>query len=401
MKKLRLFISILILIFGVATIYFLSYKWIVIGLILFSTPLLFQTNKKTSIQLSAILFGVFLVIQSLLSPYLSGRQLKTLNPNLDMTWDVKSGIAGINGLQHITTDSKGFRVTKNIDYTKKEPLRIFVIGGSTTEQLLIDDHQTWTHLLQQKIENKINRDVEVINCGVSGTRTVHNYQTLLEISNFKPDMIIFHLGLNDMYYHILSHFNPIISFSFDRTILGKKIKHFFNYLIRLIINNKNSNGIHVIDGDIYDKDRNSLARKIKKKFQPDDVSSNFKFYLNKIINQCKKTNIPCIFVTQPNGYHDGVSENFKMGFWMTPPESKYTVDFKSMIFLSKLYNNYIIEVAQKNGIQCLDLAKQIPPNFDYIYDDCHYNTNGVKKVSELVSHFLLPIIKPLSGGTEN
>ena len=66
--------------------------------------------------------------------------------------NVVKGIPGISGLQTITTDHMGFRVTKSIDYAHKKGWRLFAIGASTTEEIYLDDHKTWTHLLQEKLE---------------------------------------------------------------------------------------------------------------------------------------------------------------------------------------------------------------------------------------------------------
>ncbi len=390
----RIIISLLILLFGIGTTWFLSYKWIIVGTVLFSIPLLSQASKNIMVKSFAIWFGIFLIFQSLLSPVLTGKQLKTLKPNMDMTWDVRGGIPGIEGLQHITTDLKGFRVTKSVNYTQKKAYRIFTIGGSTTEQLLLDDHRTWTHLLQQNIENNSNLDVEVINCGVSGTRARHNYHSLLEISEYMPDLVIFHLGINDMYYHILSNFNPFISLSFDRTIIGKKIKILFNKLTGPKVTSASQTGPKVTLGEDYSRKRNSLARSKEKRFRPDRVSKDYRYYLDKIIKHCKERNIKCVFMTQPSGYQEGASEEFKKGFWMTPPEAKYTLDFDSMIFTSKVYNKYLVELAQMNKIPVLDLTEKIPASYDYMYDDCHFNSNGVKKVSTLLTQFLLPVVAP-------
>ena len=90
---------------------------------------------------------------------------------LDVTVNViGNAIPGIHGLQHITTDAKGFRVTPPIDYGTKRGLRIFAIGGSTTEQIYLDDKATWTYLLQTKLARALGRPVEVINAwGVRST----------------------------------------------------------------------------------------------------------------------------------------------------------------------------------------------------------------------------------------
>jgi hypothetical protein len=86
-----------------------------------------------------------------------------LKPNLDYKIDVDEGaIPGIVGVQHITTDEKGFRVTPPVDYTEKSGLRIFTIGGSTTVDIYLDDRATWTHHLQENLKAGLDRPVEAI-----------------------------------------------------------------------------------------------------------------------------------------------------------------------------------------------------------------------------------------------
>lgn len=389
----RIVLSVLILLFGLVTTWSLSYKWICVGFILFSIPLLFQLSKNLLIKSYAIWFGVFLVMQSIISPVIKDRQIKTLKPNIDIRLDVRDGIPGITGLQHITTDSSGFRVTKRIDYTDGTPYRIFVMGGSTTEQIYLDDNKTWTHLLQKRLGENVNFNIEVINTGLSGTRTKHHFITLSEIAKYKPDMVIFLLGLNDWDHHIRSHFDPFIPVSFDRTFLGKFIKYRFYNLTEEEGFPKKGTKPEIVTGTDYDRKRGSLSRNVRKSFRPKSVLKSYIRYLNKIVTFCKKIDVICVFLTQPSGYQKDASEDFKRGFWMTPPDTRYTLDFESMVYISELYNDYLIEFAKRNNIYAFDLSKKIPPTYEYFYDDCHFNIHGANRVSEVLFQFLIPVVK--------
>jgi hypothetical protein len=127
MKRMRWFFSVAVLFFGIITIDLESLKWSVLGLSLYSLPLLLQFTKREEFHIWALWGGIFLIIQSFLSPDLISNNFKTLQPNTHRILNVKSGIPGINGKQIITTDSKGFRTTKEIDYQNDKTYRIFAI----------------------------------------------------------------------------------------------------------------------------------------------------------------------------------------------------------------------------------------------------------------------------------
>ena len=392
----RIAISSLVLLFGIGTTWSLSYKWIILGSLLYAIPLLFQITKRSILKSIGIWIGIFLLTQSLISSYIMERKMKTLKPFFNKTWDVRGGIAGVNGLQRITTDAKGFRVTKTINYDKKESIRIFAFGSSSTEQIFIDDTKTWTHLLQQKLEDKVQDQVEVINAGVSGTRVIHCYVTLENIKGYKPDIAIFYVGMNDAYQHILTYFDPLYRFAFDNTFLGRQIKGLFYTF-------KNENpGDHskpeIVYGEDYDRKRDSLGRSPTKTFRPGAVSKNFDKYVQRIIDVCRRNGIICIFMTQRCGYQESASDKFKKGFWMTPPETRYTLDFDSLVYISELYKNYVVNLGANEGVYVFDTESVILPSYDFLYDDCHLNINGAGRISEALSEFIVPIIGNLKSG---
>jgi len=390
---MRWIFACVVFLFGVLTIDTESLKWGILGFAVFSAPLFLQLSNSKSLRIWALWGGCFLIVQTLLTPLAVNRDFKTLPPNARQMVDIKSGIPGINGLQLITTDAKGFRTTKKINYASDKSYRIFAIGGSTTEQIYLDDKKTWTHLLQERLSSTTGLDVEVINTGVSGLRALHHLATLENIANLHPDMAIFLVGINDWDRYIENSFSPESEKSefemfrerliFRESLMGSAILQAFNILKHAM--EKERPLIKEENGEYYTKQRGSLSRKIVHVFHPEKVQKSYEKYLEEISTTCHANKIRCLFVTQPSGYQAGASEEYKNGFWMTPPNQSYTLDFQSMVTIAKLYNNYLVDYARSHNHDICDAAPELAPSYDAFYDDCHFNTEGARKLSEVIA----------------
>ncbi len=170
-----------------------------------------MANSRIEIlkQLGVTIVFVFIANQAL-SPFifthLREKMLLTLPPNIDWHLRVVGDVMpGFDGVQHVTTDGKGFRTTPAIDYQQKPAgtSRVFAIGASTTEELYLDDRKTWTHLLQDGLATAMGTRVEVVNTGVSGLRSPHHLVTLNHIARYQPDLVLILMGVNDWNHQIL------------------------------------------------------------------------------------------------------------------------------------------------------------------------------------------------------
>jgi hypothetical protein len=171
----------------------ISTKWVVATITIYAVPLVAQVIPSTMIRVLALWFGAFLVLQTIMTPLIKAQRdpFVTLTANLDYRTQFPDGvITGIEGIQHISTDEKGFRVNPRVDYARKAGLRIFAIGASTTVDIYLDDNATWTHLLQESLREKLRRKVEVINTGVSGLRAYELTTTLQPSGKFQNTSLI-------------------------------------------------------------------------------------------------------------------------------------------------------------------------------------------------------------------
>ena len=82
-----------------------------------------------------------------------------------------------------------------------------------------------------------------------------------------------------------------------------------------------------------------------------NVSEEYKIWLNKIVQICKKNSIQCIFVDQPSMYDISNLNNDKLLLWMNPPYVDYKIDFKDMIRIKNVYNDYLEGFSLQNEIK--------------------------------------------------
>lgn len=385
--SLRWGISFIFFLFGIVSIDISSLEWAICGLLLYSIPVILQFFRSDYLRYWSLWIGFFLLVQTFLTPLLTDKNFKTLFPNLNMVINVKGGLPGIQGRQRITTDQKGFRVTKKVDYGSTKCFKIFAIGGSTTEQIALDNEKTWTHLLQEKLTPIINKEVFVINTGLSGLRAEHHLSTLKKIVGYHPDMVLFLFGINDWNQHIKDHFSLSRKDFIEKikkgralillknTLLGNALKS-----IKFITGGKNQDEPQVKQdyGEYYSKQRGSLDRNQKVTFKPSSVHPHYERTLVEISSICKENEIDCIFITQPSGYQIGADKEFKAGFWMTPPNEEYTLNFESIVHIASLYNKFLIEFARQRGHKVCDLAHEFSPSYQFFYDDCHFNLKGAE-----------------------
>lgn len=369
---------------------FLFFEFLIIFFLFLKN--LFIANFAIIICLNFLLTPIFFEIQ-FDPPY---RQANTENIIL---WE-KNTEKGFLKTQHkITTDSKGNRVNKTINYEKKsdETLRILAFGGSTTEQSGLENNLIWSNTLiglvkDYRIQNKKN--YEMINFGISGTRSIHHYFTFKRNLELNPDAVIFLLGVNDWNYHIVNinekfiFPNLEIAFDYRTSILHKVSSKLISLVKRKVltkkspkINLKKKNSVNPVK-DIIQKNID-LKNNIKNytKLDLKEVSPRYKYWLNKIIKTCEKHNIKCIFADQPSLYNISQKNN-KNKLWMNPPYKDYKISFKEMVETKDIYNLFLEKKIKEKNLKFCKLSDKIVSNEIFFVDDVHFTPKGSKAVAK-------------------
>ena len=371
---------------------YINMKLLIVTVAIHVFPVISLTLPSLLLRVYGIWFGVFLIIQYLISPPLvdAGDYL-TLPPNMNVTIDVVGdAMPGIQGIQRITTDAMGFRVQPPVDYEHKRGFRIFAIGASTTEQIFLDDRSTWTYLLQEQLAAKTGRPIEVINTGLSGIRALHHLAMFRRILDYAPDCAVFLVGVNNWNKHIKEHFGWDYSrrkeakrLLFNRTLLARALSSVYHTLT------DEDESVRTVDGSFYSMQNDSLARADRRTLAFDDVAPDYRAQIEEIGATCRAAGVPCVFLTQPHGYSPMANPEYRRYFWMTPFNEDYTLDLASMGGIANLYNQYLIRFARKQGHNLIDLAAAMPAGTASFYDDVHFNTEGAQRVANVLTDELI------------
>jgi hypothetical protein len=354
------------------------------------------------IRWTAAWAGGFLALQCLLTPLVRDIDFIALAPHVVEVIDVRGdGMPGIEGVQRITTDGEGFRTSVPIDYTRPAAgLRVFTIGGSTTEEIHHDDRRTWSTLLGERLEERLGRPVEVANTGVSGTRTPHHAATLEHVLPLHPDVAVFLVGVNDWNEQVrrlmaLGPERAPESFAVLETHRRLRALTLGESLLAVALDRLKS-GRHfgataeaaaprIERGEYYTRQNHSLDRPHRVELRPENVDPIFAAYLERIAATCHRAAIVCVFVTQPHGYRAGTTEEYRARFWMTPPNADYTLGLPSLEALADLYNGYVVRAGRDLGVAVCDVAGGIEPSFRHLYDEVHLNLEGSRHLADLLA----------------
>ena len=113
-----------------------------------------------------------------------------------------------------TRDLYGFR-----DREKElSKIDILAVGGSTTDERYLKNEDTWTNLLQRKLSNYFQKDIDVVNSGIDGQSTfghIWNFENWYnKLENFNPKYIIFYVGINDVLFQPEKYVSSSSKFNF-------------------------------------------------------------------------------------------------------------------------------------------------------------------------------------------
>ncbi len=269
-------------------------------------------------------------------------------------------------------DQYGFRGREK----KINDIDILVLGGSTTDERYLNLEDTWTEKLEEKINKSLNKKIDIVNAGIDGQSSVGhiwNFDNWFKkLDNFKPEIIIVYLGLNernhksryDLQYHEFNFFEKIFILIKNNHGLTYNLYRYFS----LILNKDEYKKIgHVT--------RDSNYKKISAEYMVIDESEKLlsrKIYnnlekLNNLINDMDSTPI---FITQ------------RSARWKKENEQFFSINEENYYKNEKLRAETIMKFCEQNNVNCIDIFSIIDLKENDTYDLIHLNPKGAEKLSE-------------------
>ena len=282
------------------------------------------------------------------------------------------------------------------DEVEPEKQKIIFIGGSTGNQRYTPEEFTIVGQLNSKLKN-LGINEKIYNASMDGKSTfgiINDFKYWFpKLEEFKPELFIFYIGLNDKFYRgncqlgNESKFDGNdcqISFDFKNRIIdyiknnsityyyAKKVKYkYFNTEIKLrydFFGYRNSDNLYEDFNYINYNTAKKIHFKIKKSSDQKFVENELKKRLKRISFYVEQFNAKAIFITQIQ--HDGNSE-------------------KNLFYANEVIKEYCTE----NNIVIIPLHEIALMEKNDFYDPWHTTIKGTTKVVNYLSPFVIREIK--------
>jgi lysophospholipase L1-like esterase len=318
--------------------------------------------------------------------------IKSEHPkNLRVVVDPEAGLPGMKGPNVFTTNNMGFR---GDDLTIPKPaneFRVFMVGGSTTECVYLDDSNAITRVLQNELNKQPpnNLTVKVYNAGKSGDATDDHVSMIVHrIVQLQPDLIIVFAGINDLTrsindYDYLHYVQPVpldrfryLKYSLTESQIARRIYYLFN---------RNPQNFSQLFQEIHltsnyqEKVRvcNSLPLS---NARPRVNVGAFAYNLRTIAGVASAQGIKLVLMTQQTTWSGPENANLKEWQWiLCRSGAKYREDYLNEALTA--LNDQTRQVAREFSIPVYDLAGTMPKSRDFFYDDVHFNDRGAHEAA--------------------
>ena len=293
------------------------------------------------------------------------------------------------GVAFYTRDKYGFRGISTFNAPDK--IDVLTIGGSTTDQLYIDDSKTWQRVLENNFKNN-GKSYTIANAGLDGQSTRGHIKCFEfwfpEVRNLHPKYFIFYIGINDIY-------SVADNSSHDKVDVKHK-NNFENFKSTLKNNSAISNLVRKLIGmirakrlDVYHKKidfknvsftENGLADdKLFETFKKENLAA-FKKRLQTLISYTRKYGGEIIFVTQPSSKYKFI-KNKLWGISEVSELQGFPYNGVDYYYLLSELNKVIYEVAGDEFI-VVELTSLPIWEKDDFYDWFHMTPKGARKVGD-------------------
>lgn len=301
---------------------------------------------------------------------------------------------------HVSTNSLGFR-GEEPPGKGEERIKIFTIGGSTTECKYNSDDKTWSALLAQRLQES-NPKIWLNNAGLDGNSTF-GHKVLLEqiVLDLKPDYLLFLIGINDVSRGEENAYDTGTRRAVrDRIIEKSEIlstaQAFWRSYRARDLGLGHFPPLDLVKAERVESTPEELAAALedhRARFLP-----GFEARVKKLVELSKSRGATPVLITQPSLYGDFTDPTTGQEIGPIKVQGSWSQqaagdNARSRGAILELYNEVTRKVGQEEGLLVIDLAAKMPKDSALYFDWMHFSNQGTAKVAEIVADALVPRLR--------
>ena len=300
-------------------------------------------------------------------------------------------------------DQNGFIIPS--ERHKNPDITLAFLGASTTECRYVAEDLRFPCLSGTLLEQKLNIKINAYNAARSGNDSLHSIDVLLnKVFPLEPQIVIMMHNINDLvillYEHSYWHKNSARSVIIDinQEIVANAIKVMrdryipnlaaalrnLEYSARSIFKSKENSGPSPA------QDEFAQIRGKKVVFDQAKLVEQFAMNLQTFIFCCQARKVTPVLMTMASRLKPVPDKVIGAGFKVQAAQMH--IDYSQYKELFDRFNDSIRQKARENGVLLIDLAREIPPEKEYLYDVVHFTEPGSRRVAAIVAEKLEPVV---------
>jgi lysophospholipase L1-like esterase len=321
-------------------------------------------------------------------------------PNLRLRVNPEPGLPGVPATPgRFTTNNLGFRGDSLAMPKPANELRIFMVGGSTTECLFLTDSLAVSHRLQERLAAIAGPAVavRVYNAGKSGDKTIdHVAMVAHRIAHLDPDLVIIFAGFNDLFAAV-SDIDYLVrrphrdeSWTAGRLLTSLATELQLGRLAWSAFHGAGLTGVNhqriSLTSNYRDLARAGRDLPVTDQAPRTDVAS-YRENLLTLAGIAEAHGFELLLMTQASTWNSSVDPEARNWHWLDgPPGLRFTQD--SLDAALERYNGAMRSVAVERRLPLLDLAALLPKSLAYLYDDAHFNIRGADTTAAALAQLI-------------
>jgi hypothetical protein len=294
-------------------------------------------------------------------------------------------------------DGNGFIMPSQVHHNPDWSL--LFLGGSSTACGYMEEEQRFPFATGRLLESRTGKKLNSYNSGVGGNNSLHSLNILLnKVIPLKPEVVCLCHNINDLTTLLLEKtywsanpsrsmlvaLIPTISSSLKeiRDILiphlSLEVSQLFRELkIRFRKSKKAGSG----------EDEFAQVRDKKIHYNELELRQAFRNNLQLFIDLCRLHQIRPVLLTQASRLKNDPDPIIKTS--LQDLEKRQGLAYPEYKKLFDAFTDEIRETGRKNNILVIDLAAQIPPEKEYLYDIVHFTALGSQRAAEVIADALI------------
>lgn len=308
---------------------------------------------------------------------------------------VSETLPGLGGEGSFTTNSYGFRGGALAMPKAATEFRVFLVGGSTVECFYIDDGDELGAVIERRLSIHAAPDaaIHLYNVGLSGAASDDHISMIAQrLIHLEPDLIVVMCGINDLLrsmrgFDYLHYPRPVRKIAWWRFCARFQIGRRLIYLKQRVQPEPRRLQEARTLTSRYGRLVKLQQATPETEAPPLTNIAPYRHNLETIAGIARSHRVGLVFVTHPHTWNSQTDPEIAKYHWMRLiGESTYNEVLMDAAMESM--NLTMIEVARDHAIPLYDLVTDIEKSTDFFYDDCHFNTNGVREAASGLSDFL-------------